>query len=48
MSNIDKMRPLDMHKKALLLREKSGVEFYLNEKDTFVEYSCPACVGGGE
>ena len=47
MSNIDKMRPLDMHKKALLLREKSGVEFYLNEKDTFVEYSCPACVGGG-
>lgn len=46
MSNIDKMRPLDMHNKALLLREKSGVEFYLNEKDTFVESSCPAC--GGE
>lgn len=44
--NIDKMRPVEMHNKALLLREKSGVEFYLKENDTFVANNCPACGGG--
>ncbi len=44
MANIGKMRPIEMHNKALLLREKSGVEFYLNEKDTFVDSDCPTCL----
>ena len=43
---IDKMRPIDMHNKALLLREKCGVEFYLKEKADFVKTDCPACNGG--
>ena len=44
MKNIDKMRPSDMHKKALLLREKSGVEFFLNKKENFIDVHCPACL----
>ncbi len=44
MKNIDKMRPIDMHNKSLLLRVKSGVEFYLNENETFVDSHCPACL----
>jgi 2-polyprenyl-3-methyl-5-hydroxy-6-metoxy-1,4-benzoquinol methylase len=44
MSNINKIRPIEMHNKALLLREKSGIEFYLNEKNTFVDSDCPACL----
>ncbi len=43
--NIKKMRPIEMHNQALLLREKSGVEFFLNEKDEFVDVHCPACLG---
>ena len=38
------MRPIEMHNKALLLREKSGVEFYLNENKTFLEVDCPTCL----
>ena len=41
--SIDKMRPIDLHNKALLLREKSGVEFYINECENFVEIDCPIC-----
>jgi SAM-dependent methyltransferase len=43
MNNINKMRPSDIHNKALLLREKSGVEFYLHENNSFVDINCPAC-----
>ena len=41
--NIDKMRPLELYSKLLLMREESGVSFYLNNCDKFVEITCPAC-----
>lgn len=40
---IDKMRPIDLHNQALLLREKSGVEFFVIEKDIFIDTDCPVC-----
>jgi hypothetical protein len=43
--NLKKMRPMEKHNQALLLREKSGVEFYLNEKNEFVNVHCPVCSG---
>jgi 2-polyprenyl-3-methyl-5-hydroxy-6-metoxy-1,4-benzoquinol methylase len=42
--NLKKIRPEEMHDRALLLREKSGVEFYLNEKNGFVKVNCPVCL----
>lgn len=41
--NIDKMRPEDLHEEMLLLREMSGVSYYLKEKDSFIEVGCPGC-----
>lgn len=48
--NIEKMRPKDIHAKILLLREKSGVEFFLKYNHEFVDIDCPGCSGvrGGE
>ncbi len=43
MKNIDLMRPHDLHEKALLLREKSGEAFFLEEQANFVDVPCPAC-----
>lgn len=43
MNNIDKMRPIDMHNRALLLREQCGVEFYLKENSEFIDIDCPVC-----
>lgn len=40
---IEKMRPMDIHEKALLLREKSGREFFHKHKLSLVEVPCPAC-----
>jgi 2-polyprenyl-3-methyl-5-hydroxy-6-metoxy-1,4-benzoquinol methylase len=47
-SKIDKMRPADMHNKALELREKCGIDFYKKNSGEFVEVPCPACGGEGE
>ena len=44
MRDIDKMRRADLHNNALLLREKSGVEFYLKENSSFVDIDCPVCL----
>ena len=41
--NIEMMRPFGLNQKMLLLREKCGVKFYLNENSNFVEINCPAC-----
>jgi len=43
MKNIDKMRPIEIHDKALLLREECGVKFYLKENENFVDINCPVC-----
>jgi 2-polyprenyl-3-methyl-5-hydroxy-6-metoxy-1,4-benzoquinol methylase len=40
---LEKMRPMDIHEKALLLREKSGCEFFDKHKTSLVEVPCPAC-----
>jgi len=40
---IRKMRPEDEHERSLLLREKSGTEFYDKYKSSFVDVPCPAC-----
>lgn len=48
MSNIDKMRPKDLHDRILLLRERDGVSFYLAESAGFVECACPVCGGEGD
>lgn len=42
-NEIEKMRPLDVHERALLLREKSGYEFYNYNSSLLVEVPCPAC-----
>jgi 2-polyprenyl-3-methyl-5-hydroxy-6-metoxy-1,4-benzoquinol methylase len=44
MNNIEKMRPIEINNKALLLRERCGKEFYINEKNTFINTDCPACL----
>ena len=41
--SIDKMRPKELHNKILLIREKSGVEFYLKNSNDFVKINCPSC-----
>ena len=40
---IEKMRPVDIHENALLLREKSGCEFFDKHKSSLVDVPCPAC-----
>ncbi len=44
MKDIDKMRPIKASEHMALLREKSGVEFFLKEQSQFVEVNCPACL----
>jgi 2-polyprenyl-3-methyl-5-hydroxy-6-metoxy-1,4-benzoquinol methylase len=41
--SIDKMRPKDIYEEILLIREKSGTQFYLENKDKFEHINCPAC-----
>jgi len=43
MCEINKMRPEEEHERSLLLREKSGTEFYNKYKSSLVDVPCPAC-----
>jgi hypothetical protein len=40
--DLEKMRPVDIHEKAFLIREKSGYEFFHKHKTSIVEVQCPA------
>ncbi|PCK10086.1 MAG: hypothetical protein COA42_00380 [Alteromonadaceae bacterium] len=42
-SELDKLRPSGSYDHALLLREKSGVEFYIDYEKTFESTHCLAC-----
>ena len=47
-SDIDAIRPKEMHKKVLHLRKISGERFYRGYNDQFIDTPCPACGENGE
>lgn len=42
--SLDKLRPMDLHSKILLQREKCGIDFYLKNHLNFVDVNCPCCL----